>query len=127
MLRDADVLPLSAGERRVLIYLTRYHRGEVPESGADQILRASDDHETAMKLLALLRAADALDSRTIESPTLVFELNRRHLNITCCLTDLAPKAVSVYGRRKKYRLLEQLLQIEVQVRIVATERLRVVA
>ena len=49
------------------------------------------------------------------------------MNITCCLSDLTPKALSVYGRTKKYRLLEEVLQIQVQVRIVATEHLRVVA
>ena len=127
LLRDAEALPLSAAERRALVYLTRHHRGDVPELGADSILRASDHHESLRKVLAILRAADTLDSRSIESPTLVFELNRKRLNITCCLDDLTPKALAVYGRRKKYRLLEDLLQIQVQVRIVANQQLRVVA
>jgi exopolyphosphatase/guanosine-5'-triphosphate,3'-diphosphate pyrophosphatase len=127
MLHNAQMLPLSATERRALMYLTRHHRGEVPALGEDQILRATDDRETLLKLLALLRAADALDSRVIESPSLVFKLNHRRLNVTCCLNELTAKALQVYGRRKKFRLLEDVLQLHVQVRIVATERLRVVA
>jgi exopolyphosphatase/pppGpp-phosphohydrolase len=127
LLRDAQMLPISASERRALMYLTRHHRGDVPALGCDDILRGSDDHETQMKLLALLRAADSLDSRTVESPSLVFELSNRRLNITCCLTELTPKALHVYGRRKKFRLLEEVLHLHVQLRIVASEQLRVVA
>lgn len=127
LLRDAQLLPISATERRALVYLTRYHRGEVPTLGEDRILRLTDDRETLLKLLAILRTADALDSRTIESPSLVFELANRRLNVTCCLTELTPKALQIYGRRKKFRLLEEVLHLQVQVRIIATEQLRVVA
>ena len=127
MLRNAEMLPLSAAQRRALIYLTRYHRGQVPELGADGILRGSDDPATCLKLLAILRAADSLDSRVIESPSIVFELDRRQLNIICCLSDLTPKALHVYGRRKKYRLLEDVFQLQVAVRVVASEQLRMVA
>jgi exopolyphosphatase/pppGpp-phosphohydrolase len=127
MLRNAAMLPLSASQRRALIYMTRFHRGDVPPPGEDCVLRGSDDRETHLKLLALLRAADSLDSRSIESPGLVFELRQRRLNVTCCLSELTSKALQVYGRRKKFRLLEELLQVHVQVRVIASEQLCVVA
>ena len=127
LVRDAAELPLSSLQRRALVYLTRHHRGQPPAPGEDQILRETDDRDSILKLLGLLKAADSLDSRSIESPSLVFELHQRRLNITCCLTELTPKALAVYGRRKKFRLLEDVLGLQVQVRIVASEQLRVVA
>src|SRR5687768_3720081 len=65
LLRD-ESLPLTGTERRALAYLTRYHRGPVPDAGCDRILNESDDHDGLRVTLALLRAADALDSRSLE-------------------------------------------------------------
>ena len=109
------------------MYLTRYHRGDVPEARADDILRRDDDQEKVRVLLALLRAADSLDSRSIESPRLVFALRDRRLHITCYLDEDTPRARKVYGRRKKFRLLEELLDCRVELHIVQAEQLQMVA
>ena len=74
MLLDDEHLPLSTTERRLLAYLTLHHRGKVPAAGADEVLAPGDDTERMLDILALLRAADALDSRVLQSPRLVFAL-----------------------------------------------------
>jgi len=93
----------------------------------DGILGRNDDRETMRLTLALLRSADALDSRVIENPRLVFELNGRRLHITCLLENDTPKARKVYSRRKKHHLMEETLGCRVDVRIVPAGALRLVA
>ncbi|HWE03106.1 MAG TPA: HD domain-containing protein [Tepidisphaeraceae bacterium] len=127
MVREQRDLPLSGGERRWLAYLTRYHRGRVPAVRSDSILRGRDDHGRLRTLLALLRAADGLDSRAAETPRLRFSLEGRRLRIDCQLEQNTPKARRVYTRRKKFRLLEQVLGCRVQVSVTRARPMRLVA
>jgi Ppx/GppA phosphatase family protein len=137
-------LPLTAGERRAVAYLTLHHRGPVPAAGTDDVLHhGEEDADRLLKLLALLRAADALDSRSLESPRLVFALlpaparaaagagnggrARPRLRVTCYLETDSAKARRVYERRKKFRLLEDVLGCRVEVEIVTAQALRMVA
>ena len=120
-------LPLEPDERRALAYLTRYHRGKVTPVGGDEILRRCDDHETLRLVLAMLRSADGLDGRNIESPRLQFDLIGRRLQINCLLEQDTPKARKVYARRKKHRLLEELCDCRVEIRIAPLHSLRLVA
>src|SRR2546421_8331997 len=87
ILRDHS-LHVGTPERRALAFLTLYHRDGVPEVGDEAILRDLDDRESLRKILALLRAADALDSRSLESPRLVFGLKKNRLEITCYFQTL---------------------------------------
>jgi len=67
--------PVSENERRPpRVPDALYHKGTVPEAGCDKILERGDDHSRLRRVLALLRAADALDSRSLESPRLLFAL-----------------------------------------------------
>jgi putative nucleotidyltransferase with HDIG domain len=134
MLREDNALPITADERRALAYLTRYHRGPVPPCGHDEILHRRDDPDRLLRLLGLLRTADALDSRSLEPARLVFALaaagnsgRARLLCVTCYLDEVTPKADRVYRRRKKFRLLEELLDVRVEVEIDHAEALRLVA
>lgn len=127
MLLEDRALPLSGGERRALAYLTRYHRGKVPQPGTDSILRRGDDAQRLRGVLALLRAADALDGRSIESPRLVFALLGRRLHVTCYLDSVTDKARRVYTRRKKFRLLEEWLDCDVDIDVVQADALLLVA
>ena len=127
MILEDDELPLDDPQRRALAYLTRYHRGKVPPHGCDDILRRHDDADSLRTMLALLRAADALDSRSIESPQLMFELVGRRLNIACILTEDTAKARRVYTRRKKFKLLEELLDCRVETRIIVAGEMKMVA
>jgi exopolyphosphatase/guanosine-5'-triphosphate,3'-diphosphate pyrophosphatase len=126
ILRD-ESLPLTSSERRALGYLTRYHRGPVPDAGGDRVLRDGDDHDALRLTLALLRAADALDSRSLESPRLVFTMRCDRLRIACYLDDDCAKARKVYRRRKKFKLLEQLLSCRVEIDVRFAEALSMVA
>lgn len=132
LLRD-ESLPLSAAERRGLAYLTLYHRGPVPRPGDDDVLHPDDDHAGLLKLLGLLRCADGLDSRSLESPRLVFALlagrdtRRPLLRVTCYLQTESEKVRRVYQRRKKFRLLEQTLGCHVEVEVARAQALRMVA
>jgi exopolyphosphatase/guanosine-5'-triphosphate,3'-diphosphate pyrophosphatase len=116
LLRDSS-LPLSKRQRRALAYLTLHHRGAVPELYEDSILRESDDAAGLRLLLAFLRAADGLDSRSLPSPGLSFRMHGRFLEITCRLREDTPKARRVFNRAKKFRLLEELLGCRVRVMI----------
>jgi exopolyphosphatase/pppGpp-phosphohydrolase len=124
MILETAHLPLDPAERRTLAYLTRYHRGKPPEIGSAEILRRSDDAPMLRMLLAILRSADALDGRSLESPHLAFELLGRRLQITCHLQNDTPKARKVYARMKKHRMIEELLGCRVEVRIVPNVELK---
>jgi len=127
MILEAEHLPLTSPERRSLAYLTRRHRGKVPDQASDKFLSQTDDHESLKTILALLRAADTLDSRSLESPRLVFALLGRELRITCYLDSDCLKARKVYSRRKKFRLLEEQLDLRVEPRICEAQALQMVA
>jgi exopolyphosphatase/pppGpp-phosphohydrolase len=135
MLLDAGAaLPLASTERRLLAYLTAHHKGDVPPAGEDAYLCPTDDAGRLRRLLALLRAADALDSRSLETPRLVFALVARspraiahELRVQCYLHDDTPKARQVYRRRKKFRLLEDLFNCRVEIEIARAHALRLVA
>ncbi len=120
-------LPIGNRERRMLAYLTRYHRGKVPAKGRDGILRHEDDHESMLVILAFLRAADALDSRSMASPRLVCQIHGRRLRVVCYVNEDAAKARRIYRRRKKFRLLENLLKCRVDVEVRVVEELQMVA
>lgn len=132
LLRD-ESLPLPATERRALAYLALYHRGAVPKTGSDDVLHAEDDHAALRKLLGLLRCADGLDSRSLESPRLVFALLAGRgsqppvLRVTCYLQSESEKVSRVYRRRKKFRLLEQTLNCRVEIEVARAQALRMVA
>lgn len=117
MLANDRHLPVDESQRRALMYLTRYHRSAVPELGYDDILRNGDGRKRLRLILALLRAADSLDNRQLTPPALSFSLDGRRLRIACKVHEKSGKARRVYARRKKYRLLEELLDCKVMVQI----------
>src|SRR4051794_141054 len=117
MILADDWLPLNESERRSIAYLTRYHRGAVPEIGFDEILTASENRRRMRLILAILRAADALDGRQHQAPRLVFALLGKKLSVTIYLEEDTAKARRFFKRRKKFRLLEDLLGLKVDVEI----------
>lgn len=127
MLLEDESLPLKNRHRRALAYLTLYHRDEVPEPGKDGILRRSDDSAKMLLLLAFLRAADGLDSRSLRPPKLTIFRRGKCVRITCRLCEDSPKARRVYARRKKFRLLEELLDCRVDLTVMVRRRLRLAA
>jgi exopolyphosphatase/pppGpp-phosphohydrolase len=107
-------LPLSESDRRRVAYLTRYHKGKVPAAGEDEILDpVADDVKTMRVLLAILRAADGLDSRSMGGPNLVLSLRNRTVQIHGYVEMDLSEASRVFGRKKKVALLEEELGCEV--------------
>ncbi|MGN6504317.1 MAG: HD domain-containing protein [Tepidisphaeraceae bacterium] len=118
MIAATTLLPLPPADRRALAYFARYHRGAVPTANNEEYLRPSDDRRRLRTILAILRVADALDSRQIESPEVDLFIERGHLRVECVVLADLQAARRVYRRRKKFRMLEDLLghPIEVSVR-----------
>lgn len=138
LLRGEKSLPLTAAERRHLTYLTLHHRGKVPSAGADGVLNVDDDCERLYRILALLRAADGLDNRALGDrsgapPRVVFGLAHgsaprlQTLHIACYLDRDSAKARRVYRRRKKFRLLEDVLHCRVEPSVIVLRSSRSVA
>lgn len=122
MVLDDFPLALPRSRMRRLAYLTRYHRGAVPEVGRDEILRAGDRRSTTRLLLAILRVADMLDCRQLPSPRLNFCLTRQEkarprLKIMVQTDHDADDARGIFDRRKKTRLLAELLDLRIDVQI----------
>lgn len=119
MILSDPSLRVSPIDRRRLAYLTLYHRGPVPELGRDEILQRGDHRSSQLTVLAILRAADTLDSRSIDPPELLFLRRGRRLSVQCRVHDRPEKARKAFCRPKKYRLLEQMLRcaVDVDVRV----------
>jgi exopolyphosphatase / guanosine-5'-triphosphate,3'-diphosphate pyrophosphatase len=126
MILKDSVLPISGSDRRRLAYLTRYHRGAVPRTGYDDILEPGDERKSMRRVLALLRAADTLDNRTVRPPRIVIATRGRRLRVTCFIEEDCGKSRRAFTRRKKFRLLEELLDCRVEVRIKLAEAVEAV-
>jgi len=127
MILENSALPLKKRERRALAYLTLHHRGQERDARGDAVLRPRDDASRLLILLAFLRAADALDSRSLPAPRLQISRRGRRLRIACRLREESDKARRAFSRRKKFRLLEKILNCRVEVSIEVRRRLRLVA
>jgi exopolyphosphatase/pppGpp-phosphohydrolase len=119
IIRTTRHLPLTPRERRLAAYLARYHRGAVPPprpDGHDDILLPGD-HAKASLLLAMLRAADGLDSRVSGGVDVTFLRQGQRLTIRARPHNPTAKARKSLARRKKFRLLESLLGCDVRVKV----------
>lgn len=112
------LLPLSPRQRRMIAYLVRYHRGAVAATlDEQQILRMGDPHRKLQILLAILRAADGLDSRCLCAAAIVIKRKNKKLRITCLVSDKVAKARRRLGGANKLALLEAELGLRVRLRI----------
>jgi exopolyphosphatase/pppGpp-phosphohydrolase len=128
MILEHAGLPVSEAERRRLAYMTRHHRGAVPEPGGEQHLDAALDPRNTMRLLlGLLRAADSLDSRVLGGPQIVATVHARVLTLCGYIEGDASLAAATLGKPKKLRLLEDTLDCEVRIEWFSTERLAMVS
>ncbi len=118
MVGMTTAIDLSPHDRRALAFLTRYHRGAVPAEHAEEHLGPHDHRRSLRSVLALLRSADALDSRRLAPPQLILALDGRRLSVQCLVhpTDYRD-ARGAFDKRKKFGLLGDLLGEAVVVRI----------
>jgi exopolyphosphatase/guanosine-5'-triphosphate,3'-diphosphate pyrophosphatase len=129
LIMNAASLPLGETERRRIAFLTRYHRGRLPEASDLEFLdeRRGDEVRTLHVLLGLLRAADGLDRRSMEPPQLVVTLRGRILRICGYVEGDVETARAKYGQKKKMRLLEETLECEVRTEWLRSEAVALVA
>jgi exopolyphosphatase/guanosine-5'-triphosphate,3'-diphosphate pyrophosphatase len=118
IIRRERTLPLKKRQRRILSYLALRHRGGVPEAGSDPALKRVNDAGKVRLLLAFLRAADALDSRGLPSPRLSISRRGQRIRIVCRPREDSAKARRIFSRRKKLRLLEEMLDCRIDVVVV---------
>jgi len=111
-------LDISPEQRRAVAFLVRYHRGPVPR--ADRILRRGDGRRKLLVLLALLRAADALDSRRVQPTALIIRRTPRKICVKCLVEGDTADAAQMLGRPRKFKLLEKTFGLRVRVRIEST-------
>jgi exopolyphosphatase/guanosine-5'-triphosphate,3'-diphosphate pyrophosphatase len=114
VLRDRT-LPLTGAQRRAVAYLVRYHRG--PVADVDGLLQPGDGRRKIRILLALLRAADALDSQHLAAQAIVIRRKGGKLRIQCLVDAPLDEARERFQRPDKFRLLEKVLGLRVQVRV----------
>ncbi len=117
-------MELSPFDRRALAFLTYHHRGAIPEPMREQHLRPLDPRRPLRMVLALLRVADAMDSRVVASPDLLISISGRKLAVRCFVDDANYRdARRVYRRRKKkFELLETYLGAAIDVSVERTPR-----
>lgn len=121
MILDDTSLRLPTPARRWLAYLTLYHRGPVPDIGEDEILRPADNRDALYTVLGLLRAADTLDSRSLQTPRLAIVRRQRRIQVTCFLRDPSSRAEKAFCRPKKYRLMEETIGCSMDVEVRSGE------
>ena len=115
VLKDRS-LPLSPSRRRAVAFLVRYHRD------ADGAQRAAGevrgfDAEALLALLALLHAADGLDSRRVPLSAIIVRKRGRALDITCLVTGKLVRARRTLTRPRKFKLLSRVLDVNVGVNV----------
>ena len=128
MITESKDLPLGEGERRRLAFLTRYHRGAVPEAGdALHLDAARDDVSAARVVLGLLRAADGLDARSGSGAQLVVTVRARVVTIYGYFVGDAVGTKSLPGKKKKMRLLEETLGCQIKTEWFRTDGVAMVS
>jgi exopolyphosphatase/pppGpp-phosphohydrolase len=127
IIRRERSLPLKKRERRMLAYLALRHRGRVPDPQEDRALDRINNKMKARLLLAILRAADTLDCRWLPAPGLSISRRGQKLRIVCWTRGDTDKAKSIFSRRKKFKLLEEMLDCRIEVAVKARRRVRAAA
>jgi hypothetical protein len=70
-----------------------------------------------MTLLALLQAADGLDSRSVAPSAILVRRKGRVLRVRCLVQQKLDKAKRVLTRPRKFKLMRRVLGIDVRVRV----------
>jgi hypothetical protein len=119
-------LPLDPDQRKDLAILTRRHRGRIGRRCL-QLLSIKGRSPELCTILAILRAADALDGRRSGSPPTAFRLIGRQLYVECDTLISSRHAQRIRARLKKLRLLERVLDVRLRLDFVRQPSLRAAA
>jgi exopolyphosphatase/pppGpp-phosphohydrolase len=122
VLEDAT-LRLTSRQRRRIAYLVRHHRGKVPRAGGDHILQPGDRRRTMRKLLGLLRAADALDSRHASKEPLFIQLRSRELWIIRSSAACTKTEARLRRKQRKLGLLRRTMKLRIRLESYSNPRM----
>jgi exopolyphosphatase/pppGpp-phosphohydrolase len=125
MIEASRSLGLNAMEREAAVFLARFHRKRPPQRGVVREYSNLVRPSVLLKLLGLLRAADALDSRRLRAGGLTMRLAGRRLLVRCFVDGCRRQAERRLIKPDKFRLLERMLGIRMQVRIESYDEARV--
>jgi len=114
-------LPLLPAERQVAAFLTRYHRKSLPARDETRAYTREIRSYALHVLLAILRAADALDSRRVPAKGLTMRLSGRKLQVRCYVSIDPQKAEELFNKRRKFRMLKEVMGVTTEVAIRAYE------
>lgn len=111
-------LPLSAEERQAAAFLTRFHRKRPPSRRSIREWTPDESRVGVLrKLLAILRAADALDSRRMAAQGLTMRLEGCRLRVQCFVDGDRAAAGRALNKRRKFLMLREVLGLSVKVQI----------
>jgi exopolyphosphatase/pppGpp-phosphohydrolase len=117
MLLADPSLRLSQWQRRACAFLVRYHRGAIPPRGQEEILVRGDGRRRLRMLLALLRAADGLDSRRQWASAIIVRRKSDTLRIRCLVEENPCEFRERFNKRRKFALLHETLGLRVRVKV----------
>lgn len=120
MILQSRSLPLHRSERTAAAYLTRYHRKQVPDPPKQESALQQAEHGGLRILLAILRAADALDSRRICPRALTMRLVGRNVGIHVYIQGERRRACRAFEKRRRFQLLKKTLGVSVKLRVLQT-------
>ena len=117
ILRDRE-LRLGRRERRIVAFLTRFHRGREPRAEDVRKWQLGADEEAVQILAALLRAGDALDGRRLNIDSLSVRRSGHALTVTCRVRRHRRRTLRILARRnKRLAHLSRLLDLDVCLRV----------
>ncbi len=118
MILRTQSLPLSSEERRIAAFLARFHRKAPPSK---RQIRDWTDSQLRVgmlrTLLAIFRAADALDSRRVETGGLTLRLQGKRLRIRCFVESNRREANRLFAKRRKFDMIEDILGLAVKIQV----------
>lgn len=106
-------LELHPEARQFAAYAARHHRGPIPDYADDMRYLHQRQHKQMRILLAIIRAADALDKRGRQRPKITLRRNGRDIVVEIKAAD--GTTLKGLGKRRKFRMLKQELDARVRV------------
>jgi exopolyphosphatase/pppGpp-phosphohydrolase len=113
IMRDST-LELSPEARQFAAYAARHHRGPIPDYADDRRYLSRRQQKEMRILLAIIRAADALDKRGRQRPRVTLRRSGRDVVVELRAAD--GSSLKGLGKRRKFRMLRQ--ELDARIRIV---------
>ncbi len=118
IIAKASRLDVTLDERAFGAYAARFHRGATPSADENAQWLPSNHVRPMRILLAILRAADALDKRRLAPPTILLKRDGYQLSITVITAETHHDAIcNALASRRKFRMLRDELDVSVRLKV----------